>query len=382
MNAEIQPFSGLTVLDCTHVLAGPYATYQFALLGADVIKIESPDDPDCARGRGPARASATAGLGLNYRVQGGNKRAIALDLASADGREAFLRLVDRADILVENYRPGALARLDLAPAVLIQRNPALIICSISGFGQQDDRGAYDNVIQAASGLMMRTGSPEHPVKTGASVFDYFTGMSAAFAISAALRQREQTGHGQWIDCAMLDCAMAAMAPEIAAVRYSGPDRAATGAEPGLATYATAAGKLTLGAFTPKEHRRLWTLLEVQEFADVRDWDDLWSKADAMRASLTRILATRPAAEWEVALNAAGVPAQRVRSFTEAATADHPHFLVQQGNATVPLTPFRLGDGAARLHRAAPAIGQDSDAILTEIGLSDRIAAMRANGSIL
>ena len=222
-------FEAVRVLDLTHVLAGPFCTYQLALLGADVIKIEAPYSPDCARRRGPVAALNAAGQGINYQVQGANKRALAIDLATPEGNKVFRRLAETADVVVENYRRGALDALGLDAATLVAANPTLIHCSISGFGAVGawgDLNAYDNVIQAASGMMVQTGGAGPPVKTGASVIDYTTGMAAAFAIAAALHERTRTGRGQIIDVAMLDTALTLMAPEVSAASYTGSTGAA------------------------------------------------------------------------------------------------------------------------------------------------------------
>lgn len=390
----MRPFDSLRILDLTHVLAGPFCTYQFGLLGAQVIKIESPREPDMARGRGAAPALNAAGLGINYQVQGSNKRSLALDLAHAQGREVFLELVGTADVVVENYRKGALALLGLGADVLLQHNPALVICSITGFGQEGpwaETNAYDNVIQATSGMMTSTGGAAAPVKTGASVIDYASGMIAAFAISAALRQRDATGRGVVVDCSMLDAAFMMMAPELSAELYTG-ERQPMPREAGLGTYETSDGLLMLGAFNVRQNRRLWTLLDRREFAELDGWPALWAEAEAMRAALQNILVTRPASEWETMLNSAGVPARMVRAPAEALALEQvraraPFTAVNAGETgdeavSVPISPFRLSEGGGRIDRPAPALGQDSDAILTELGLTPAaIAQLRSVGAV-
>ena len=165
----MQPFEGYRVLDLTHVLAGPFCTYQLALLGAEVIKIEPPDEPDMVRPMGPVAALNEAGLGLHYLAQSANKRAMTLDLKSSEGQEILKRLAADADVLVENYRAGALEGLGLGYAALSAINPKLIYCSMTGFGQTGPKGghtAFDNVIQAFSGLMAATGTPEKAPRCG------------------------------------------------------------------------------------------------------------------------------------------------------------------------------------------------------------------------
>jgi crotonobetainyl-CoA:carnitine CoA-transferase CaiB-like acyl-CoA transferase len=386
-----QPFTGIRVLDLTHVLAGPFCTYQLAVLGADVVKIEPPGEPDCARGRGPDKATNAALRGLNYEVQGGNKRALALDLGQPAGREVLLKLAAGADVLVENYRAGALAALGLDDDALRAASPQLIHCSITGFGQAGPRagvGAYDNVLQAASGVMARTGTSETgPLKTGASFIDYASGWSAAFAIAAALFQRARDGRGQRIDCAMYDAALTMMAPEVAAELQDGGARTSHPREAGLGCYDTADGKLMLGAFTPAQNRKLWTLLGRADFASLDDWEALWSNADAMRDALRLRLRERGAETWIATLHDAGIPAERVRALNEAVhdpqLAHRP--LLARAAPDAPLVPvaaFAFAHDGPRLERRAPGVGEHSDAVLREAGYDDaQIAALRSAGVI-
>ena len=213
-----RPFEGIRVIDVTHVLAGPFAAYQLAVLGADVIKVEHPDDPDQSRGSGTDKALNRRNMGTAFLTQASNKRSIALDLKQAGDREVLKKLVATADVFVENYRPGAFEALGLGYEALAAINPRLIYASFSAFGQNGPRGgqtAYDHVIQATSGIMAMTGTKDvHPVKIGAPAIDYATGMTGAFALSAALFQRERTGRGQRIDMAMLDVAMILMSSHL------------------------------------------------------------------------------------------------------------------------------------------------------------------------
>ena len=210
----MKPFESIRVLDLTHVLAGPFCTYQLAMLGAEVIKIESPLNPDMMRFSGSDEALADDGLGLPYLSQSAGKRAITLNLKTEAGQGILRTLVKESDVLVENYCHGALEALGLSYDHLSAVNPSLIYCSMTGFGHTGPKSthpAYDNVIQAYSGLMDATGTEESgPLKVGPPVLDYGTGAQAALAISAALYQRSHTGVGQHIDIAMLDCAMMLM----------------------------------------------------------------------------------------------------------------------------------------------------------------------------
>ena len=204
----------LKIVELSHVLAAPFCGYQFALLGAQVIKVELPASPDCARGRGPLPSQNTRGVGLTYQVQGGNKQSLALDFRTDRGRAALLKLVETADVFLENYTTGVLEGSGLGYQALRRCNPEIIYCSMTGYGDEGPKsakGAYDNTIQAAAGVVGQCGG----AKPGLSFVDYAAGYSAAFAISAALLQRERTGAGCHISASMLEVAMSLMAPEVA-----------------------------------------------------------------------------------------------------------------------------------------------------------------------
>src|SRR5215475_137707 len=204
----MRPFEGIRVIDVTHVLAGPFAAYQLALLGADVIKVDDPNDPDQSRISGTDAELNRRHMGTGFLTQASNKRAITLDLKTERGRDILKKLAATADVFVENYRPGAFDALGLGYEELSRINPRLIYASFSAFGQKGPPGnqtAYDHVIQATSGIMAMTGTRDvNPVKFGSPAIDYATGMTGAFALSAALFQREKTGKGQRVDMAMLD----------------------------------------------------------------------------------------------------------------------------------------------------------------------------------
>ena len=194
------------------MLAGPFTAYQLAVLGADVIKVEDPNEPDQSRESGGDHELNKALMGTGFMTQGSNKRSIALDLKTEGGREALKRLVrDWADVLIENYRPGAFKALGLGYDELSKLKPKLVYASMTAFGQDGPRGnqtAYDHAIQATSGITAATGTLESgPIKTGVPVIDYATGTMGAFAVSAALYQTMRTGKGQHIDMAMMDVAL-------------------------------------------------------------------------------------------------------------------------------------------------------------------------------
>src|SRR5439155_21364257 len=239
--------------------------------------------PDQSSRSGTDRALNRGQMGTSFLTQGSNKRSITLDLKQESGREVLKRLVVRADVLVENYRPGAFAALGLGYEAMAAINPRLVYCSISAFGQDGPRRqqtAYDHVIQATSGLMAMTGTEEvHPIKFGAPAVDYATGTMAAFALASALFQRERTGQGQRIDLAMLDVAMILMASHLTGYLRNGKEPQPHGNKQPYATnsaYEAKDGLLMIGASNLGQQRRLWQALERPEMAK----DDNEAREDA------------------------------------------------------------------------------------------------------
>jgi crotonobetainyl-CoA:carnitine CoA-transferase CaiB-like acyl-CoA transferase len=394
-----RPFEGLRVLDLTHVLAGPFCAYLLALLGAETIKIEAPDEPDEVRGRGADAALNAALMGLNYLTQGANKKAITLNLKSETGRQIFKRLVTTADVVVENYRAGALSRLGLGYEELRALNPQLVYCSLTGFGQSGPRAevnAYDNVIQAASGLMSLTGTKKvSPLKVGTSIIDYACGMNAAFAIAAALLRRERTGKGVYIDCAMLDTALMLMATNVTAAyagESPGEPKGNDQKESGLCCYETAHGLLMLGAFNRRQHERLWQAFHRPDYAAKSGWREMAEHAPAMKAELQQRLKERSADEWEQYFHELGIPAERVRTVNEAleiVEAQQRNFSallapVIDGGAPVrvPAAPFQFSAGGPAVSAPPPRMGQHNQEILGALGYTtDDLQRLQSEGVI-
>jgi crotonobetainyl-CoA:carnitine CoA-transferase CaiB-like acyl-CoA transferase len=396
-----RPFEGIRVIDATHVLAGPFAAYQLALLGADVIKVEHPEEPDQSRGTGGDRALNRAGMGTYALTQNSNKRSLTLDLKQEGGKAVMRRLLEGADVLVENYRPGAFEALGFGPEAVAALNPRLIYCSMSAFGQQGPRSgqtAYDHVIQATSGIMAATGTAEsNPIKLGAPVIDYATGTMGAFALAAALFQRERTGRGQRIDLAMLDVAMMMQASQVAAFLRTGKGPAPHGNTHPYATncaYEAADGALVmLGASNLRQQRRLWTALGRPELAKA-DNEARLAAYEAEAEVLRGVMRTRGADEWESYLQARHIPAARVRSMAEAMADPHldarAHLLHRfpdgapgvDGGFGVPVAAFGLAHGGPRVDAPPPRLGADTDAVLAELGYAPGdIAALRASGAV-
>src|ERR1700757_2641487 len=392
-SAMTRPFEGIRVIDVTHVLAGPFATYQLAVLGADVIKVEHPDEPDQSRGSGSDKELNRRKMGTSFLTQASNKRSITLDLKTQADRDILKRLVATPAVFVENYRPRAFAARGLGYEALSAINPKLIYASFSAFGQHGPRGsqtAYDHVIQAASGIMAMTGTAEvHPVKFGSPAIDYATGMTGAFALASALFQRERTGRGQRIDMAMLDVAIILMSSHLAGYLRNGVHPKPHGNRHPHATngaFETKDGLVMLGASNLRQQRRLWSVLGrlemIKRTNDERDADH-----DREIAVLSEIMLTRTADEWEEFLQARHVPAARVRTMGEA-LADpqaatrgvvHRHAGAPgiEGDFSVPVAAFMFAHGGPRVDTPPPRLGEHNAEVFADL---DRRDAVRKGGT--
>jgi crotonobetainyl-CoA:carnitine CoA-transferase CaiB-like acyl-CoA transferase len=381
-----QPFEGIRIIDVTHVLAGPFAAYQLAVLGADVIKVEHPDEPDQSREGGTDRALNHRNMGTSFLTQGSNKRSITLDLKTEEGRQILKRLVAGADVLVENYRPGAFAALGLGYEAMLQINPRLIYCSISAFGQDGvrrEQTAYDHVIQATSGIMATTGTEEvNPIKIGAPAVDYATGTMGAFALASALFQRERTGKGQHIDLAMLGVAMMMQASLATGYFRNGTEPRPHGNKQPFATnsaYDAKEGMVMIGASNIRQQARFWRAVERPDMIKSDNESRVDDRAREA-AVIADIIKTKTADEWEVYFQARHVPAARVRTMAEA-VAD-PHFRERRvfhhfddvpgidGPVGVPLAAFKFAHGGPSIENPPHMMGQDTDGVLGELGYSD------------
>jgi crotonobetainyl-CoA:carnitine CoA-transferase CaiB-like acyl-CoA transferase len=387
----MRPFEGIRIIDITHVLAGPFAAYQLAVLGADVIKVEHPDEPDQSREGGTDRALNHRNMGTSFLTQGSNKRSITLDLKTEAGCDILKKLVARSDVLVQNYRPGAFEALGLGYEALLAINPRLIYCSISAFGQDGTRReqtAYDHVIQATSGIMASTGTEEvNPIKIGAPAVDYATGTMGAFALAAALFQRERTGKGQHIDLAMLGVAMMMQSSLMAGYFRNGAEPKPHGNKQPFATnsaYDAKDGMVMIGASNIRQQARFWQAVGREDMSKTDNEarvDDREREAQV----IADIIKTKTADEWEVYFQARHVPAARVRTMAEA-LAD-PHFKDRRvfhhfdavpgidGPVGVPLAAFKFAHGGPSIEHPPHEMGEDTDAVLGELGY-DKAAIAR------
>ncbi|MBC2667564.1 CaiB/BaiF CoA transferase family protein [Novosphingobium piscinae] len=393
----MSPLAGLRVLDFTHAIAGSTCTQMLLQLGAEVIKIEPPGNGDAFRHY--TEHAGAPGMSVPFAALNAGKRSVVLDLKTAAGRAVALRLAARADIVAENFRPGVIDRLGLGWSALHAVNPRLVMVSLSGFGQHGplrDWGAYDHIAQAVSGMAMMNGFDERPFKIGLPVVDSFTGYLGVIGVLAALRERDAGGTGQHIDIAMLDAALKIMGTAAAMWSYTGVAPKGTGNRGFrlVATaeyYATADGWIALGANMQHQIEALFRELGHPELgSDPRfaTHADRVAHYGELKAWLTTHLLTRNAAELELRLTAAGVPAARIRDIGEALS--HPHVaargLVQPADLPGHEDPLTvLGPGFAATPPAeplrVPALGEHTGSVLAELGLSAaEIAALDAEPS--
>lgn len=402
-----RPFLGIKVLDVTRVLAGPFATYQLAILGAEVIKIEDPESGgDTLRyRRGSKSEYGASGMATFFLSQSANKKSVTLNLRTEAGREIFRDLASDTDVVVENLRTGVMERYGLGYHDLAKINPRLIFCSVTGYGQTGPKRrhpAYDPVIQAASGMMSITGTSESaPLKLGPPIADYGAGLAASFGIATALFERERSGKGQHVDVSMLDVALVMMGNLVTEVLTAGSTPKPHGNKSPPETYGNtcfrcADDRLIAIAAMEEHHRtRLWEAMGRHDIpADPRfaDNDACILNIDALHEEMGRTFLERGAQEWEDLLNAADVPAMRVRSIPEA--IEQPQLAGRNllhtidvvpgipSGTTVTLAPFLLSAGGAKIDSPPPLLGEHTDAILKARGYTDeRISTLRNEGVI-
>ena len=369
---------GIKVIEVSQVLAAPFCGYLFSLLGAEVIKVELPDAPDCARHRGPIPELNKIGLGLTYQVQGANKKSLAIDLRTSPGREALLRLVETADVFLENYATGVMEELGLGYDILRVCNPGIVYCSMTGYGDKGpkaSKGAYDNTIQAASGIISQSGG----TKPGLSLVDYAAGYSAAFAISAALLQKDRTGKGCYISASMLEVALSLMSPEVAAKQCLALNEKPK--EAGISSFDTSDGILMLGAFKPSQYRKLSQCLIEEGFdipliANIADWEDVWLNSKDIHKELENVFIRKSTREWQKLLDKWDVPAEPIMSLEEAIKDEQikarGYYAVASENSDIslPSASFQMSKGGPVINRSPPALGQDSREVLKTAGLNE------------
>ena len=317
-----QALAGIRVLDLSNVLAGPFCAYQLALLGAEVIKIEVPGQGDLARKLGADASLNEKLMGASFLAQNSGKKSVTVNLKSEGGKEVLQRLVKSAHVLVENFRPGVMDRLGVGYEQLRQHNPALVYCAISGFGQDGPlrlNPAYDQIIQGLSGVMSVTGDAQSaPLRVGYPVADTMGGITAAYAISAALFRRERTGEGEFIDVSMLESMLVAMGWVVSNWLIAGMRPEPFGNENMTAspsgTFRTGDGLLNIAANQQQQFETLCQLIGRPELAaDPRfaAREDRKRNRAALSEQIEQALAVRSAPEWSALMNASGVPSGEV-----------------------------------------------------------------------
>jgi glutaryl-CoA transferase len=400
--------AGLRIVDCSTVLAGPFCTMLLGDLGADVVKVEPPDG-DATRGWGPpwvgAEDTRTAAY---YLAVNRNKRSLRLDLRSPDGAGVLRRLIEHGDVLVENFRPGGLERLGFGDDELERLNPGIVHLAISGYGTSGAdarRPGYDSVIQAVGGLMSITGFADEaggsPTKLGVAISDIASGLFGAVAVLAGLLARERSGgaagRGQRIDVSLLGSTLALLVNQAQNAFVSGRSPGRRGnAHPNIVpyeTFATADGEIAVAVGSERQWPRFCEALGVPELATDPRFatnGDRVEHREALRPLLAERFARGSSSDWIAALEAADVPSGPINDVlaafaTPAARAGRMRVAVAHpklGAVDQVGPPFVLSRTPARVRTAPPLLGEDSDAILGEVGYSaEEIARLRGSGVI-
>ncbi|HEY7521143.1 MAG TPA: CoA transferase [Methylomirabilota bacterium] len=380
-----KPFAGVRILDFTRYLAGPYGTYQLALLGADVVKIEA-HEGDESRHLLISKEWADRKMASSFLAVNANKRSVTLDLRKPAAVDVVKRLAAGADVVWENFRPGVMDRLGLGYDVLAAINPRLIYCAVSGFGHtgpERTTAAFDGKLQAMSGIMSITGDPAGgPMRAGFALCDTIGGMTAALAVSSALYQRTHTGRGQFVDVAMLDAALAFIPGPVSEYTVAGIEQTQIGngsvsRKPTAHRFRAGSGYLVLAVLTDKQFASLMRTIgraDALEDPRFRDWRARTDNANALREVIETALAADEPKSWEARLTAADVPCSVVWKIDEIVR--HPQLESRDVLQTVatrygPMrlvgSGFRLAHGSPGIDREPATLGEHTDEVLREAG---------------
>lgn len=395
-----QPFSGIRILDFTQVFAGPFATFQLGLLGADIIKVERKGGENMRFSPG-SKEWADRAYAPTWAAVNGNKRNIALDLKDPKAQEIVKRLAAKADIVAENFRPGVMDRLGLGYEALSEINPRLIYCGVSGFGMEGpykNTPSYDGRIQATSGIMSITGHEDSvPTRAGFAVCDALSGMTAAFAMAAALNQRTLTGKGQLVDVAMLDATLTFLSPTVCEYTLAGLKQGRFGNQavsriPTANLFACKGGHILLAVNNEAQFLNLLKCIgreDILEDERFKDWPSRIENETAMRAFIEEAFAEADAETWEARLSEAGAPASRINTLADAVS--HPQLghrdVIQTvdgpyGEMTLIGSGFKLAHGGGEITRAPALLNEHAGEILAEAGYDEaEIGAMTEEGVV-
>ena len=380
-----KPFAGVRILDFTRYLAGPYGTYQLALLGADVLKIESRDG-DETRSQLVSKEWADRRMPPGFLAVNGNKRSITLDLRRPEAVDIVKRLVAKADVVWENFRPGVMDKLGVGYEALSSINSRLIYCAVSGFGHtgpERTTAAFDGKLQAMSGIMSITGEPAGgPMRAGFAICDTIGGITAALAVASALYQRTHTGQGQFVDVAMLDAALAFIPGPVSEYTVAGIEQRQIGngsvsRKPTANRFRARNGYIVLAVLTEKQFVSLMRTIGRPDALDdprFKDWQGRTDNVAELREVIESALAADDPKSWEARLTAADVPCACIWKIDEI--VEHPQLKHRDVLQTVdsrygPMrlvgAGFRLAHGSPGIDREPPTLGEHTDEILAEAG---------------
>jgi len=381
------PFSQVKILDFTRYIAGPFATFQFAVLGADVIKVE-PLEGDPTRDSPVDKSLAAAKMSPTFFAMNPNKRSLALDLKSPGSTSIIHNLIKDIDVLCENFRPGVMKSLGLDYDTLKALNPRLIYCSISGFGHSGPEqytAAFDGKIQAMSGVMAMNGEPAGgPMRIGFAACDLVAGMTGAFAISSALYERANTGQGAFLDVSMLDSTLVFLSSQVCEATMSGIQHTQMGnrsvsRKPTGNRFKTGRGDIVLAVMSEKQFAKLMTTLgQPQALEDPRfaSWSTRTENEPALRELIEAAMSAESAEYWEKTLTAADVPCGAIRRVDQI--IDHPQLehraalqkvKTLKGEFRMAAAGFQWKDKAPSIDTCAPLLGQHTDEVLRQAGYS-------------